>query len=76
LDVSVGNTLVYTSAILAELFQSFLVKLRESSMHLTHGNSSFANSCSHLDASSADIAYSEYSWKAALEHLRRTGKTP
>jgi len=43
LDISIGNTLVYASAILAELFQSFLVKLRESSMHHTHGNSSLAN---------------------------------
>jgi hypothetical protein len=53
------------------------LKLRESSMHHTHGSSSFANGRSHaLDASSADVAHSEYSWEAAFKHLRRTGKRP
>jgi hypothetical protein len=46
-------------------------------MHHTYGSISFANSPSHpLDASSADVAYSEYSWKTAFEHVRRTGKRP
>src|SRR5882762_11472290 len=46
-------------------------------MHHTHGGSSFANSRSHpLDASSADVAYGEYSWEAAFEHQRRARKRP
>jgi len=46
-------------------------------MHHTYGSSSFADGRSYpLDASSADVAYGEYSWEAALEHLRRTGKRP
>ena len=46
-------------------------------MHHTYGSSSFPNGRSHpLDASSADVACSEYSWKAAFEHVRRTGKRP
>src|SRR6266481_5507035 len=58
-------------------FFSSLLKLRESSMHHTYGSSSFPNGRSRpLDASSADVAYSEYSWKAAFEHVRRTGKRP
>ena len=39
------------------------LKLCESSMHHTHGNSSLANCGSNpLDASGADIAHCEYSW--------------
>ncbi len=44
------------------------LKLGESLMHHTHGSSSFADGRSHpLDASSAGVAYSEYSWEAAFE---------
>jgi hypothetical protein len=46
-------------------------------MHHTRRSSSFANGRSYpLDASSTDIAYGEYSWEAAFEHERRTGKRP
>jgi hypothetical protein len=46
-------------------------------MHHTHGSSSFADGGSHpLDAPSAGVAYSEYSWEAAFEHIRRTGERP
>jgi hypothetical protein len=46
-------------------------------MHQTYRTSSFANGGSHpLDASSADIAYSENSREAALQYVRRTGERP
>jgi hypothetical protein len=46
-------------------------------MHHTHSSRSFANGRSYpFDASSADVAHSEYSREAAFEHLRRTGKRP
>src|ERR1700722_17065478 len=53
------------------------LKLRESSMHHTHGRRSFANSRSHpFDASGPDIAHCKHSWQAAFEHVRWAGKRP
>src|SRR5258708_18634387 len=46
-------------------------------MYHAHGCSAFADGRSHpLDASSTDVAYSEYSWEAAFEHQGRTGERP
>jgi hypothetical protein len=46
-------------------------------MHHADRSRSLSNRHSDpLDASSADVAYSEYSWEAAFEHQRRTGKRP
>src|ERR1700733_7547701 len=62
---------------LASLAVAAPLELGESPMHHTHGSSSFTNGRSYpLDASSTDIAYGEYSWEAAFEHERRTGKGP
>ena len=46
-------------------------------MYQTYGCRSFADGRSYpLYASSADIAYSEYSGKAGLEHLRNARQRP
>jgi hypothetical protein len=51
------------------------LKSSESPTHQTHGRSPFANGRSYpLDASGADIAYSEYSWKAAFAACQADGK--